>query len=308
MIERNISTHEIKASLGSLGQFAEQLVNQGICIKELNSKEAEMAYRLHDELMLRDLPISSFKRKSAWHEGWNENYNLLRLEHKDALIPKYFGKFPYVRFQKKFYGANLSTEIGFLRTILLNEIEFLIERYAPKRVIEFGCGTGHNLFFLNSWFPNIDYSGTDWAEASSTIIDLAREKFKVTNVTAGSIFNYFSPDMNFEVKSTDLVITVASLEQVGTQHQAFIDFIVAKKPKAVLNIEPEASLLDSDDRFDETSIKYMQKRGYLSGYLAELRAREERGELTILKSMRTSLGSFPMDGYSIILWIPAYVE
>lgn len=296
----------MEEALGDLGHLAKNFVNGGIRVNELSLTELEDAYDLHKELMSRDLPISGFSRQESWKLGWSENFDLLRFNRKDALIPKYFGKYPYVRFKKKFYGSNSETEISFLRTILLNEIEFITKRLAPRRIIEFGCGTGHNLFFLNSWFPNIEYLGTDWTETSKTIINLAREKFEVKNVKAGPVFNYFSPDPSFELNSKDLVVTVASLEQVGTQHKAFIDFLIMKKPLAVLNIEPEALLLDVDDIFDDTSVKYMQKRAYLSGYLAELRERQELGQLEIIKSKRTFLGSFPMDGYSVMLWYPIY--
>jgi len=100
------------------------------------------------------------------------------------------------------------------------------------------------------------------------------------------------------------VMTVASLEQVGSDFGKFLDYLMFVKPDFVLHIEPEADLLNADNPFDQSSIRYMRKRGYLNGLLNDLKSREQLGEIEILTAKRSYMGSFPMDGYSVMAWTP----
>jgi trans-aconitate methyltransferase len=256
--------------------------------------------------MSKSLEISGAKRIVSWEKGWGENLNNLKNHQEDALIPKYFGKYPYVRFKQEFYGAGKNTELIFLRALLLNEIENILTDFLPKNIIEFGCGTGHNLFFLHSKLPKLILIGSDWTSGSAQIIEKAKKTYSVSNIYPGRVFDYFNPDYRFELGSEDLVITVASLEQVGNKHRKFIDYLIKKKPKRILHIEPEPVLLDANNRFDKTSIDYMEKRGYLCDFLLELKSREALGQIRIIKYQRSYFGSFPMDGYSIFVWEPIH--
>lgn len=301
-----ITQTDFEKIFGFLGNFTDKLLANGIQLEVLKKDELESAFLMHKQLMNRTLEVSGPARKKSWQDGWEENLIELQARKKHSLIPKYFGKFPYIRFNQHFFGADKNTELRFLYCILLNEIESVIKNFIPHRIIEFGCGTGHNLFFLSSYFPNLNFLGTDWAKSSAKIVELALKHFGVHNVTSGFTFDYFNPNYNFDLNQNDLVITVASLEQVGETHKPFLDYLISKKPKRVLNIEPESSLLDFNNKVDKTSIDYMSKRGYLSGFLNELKSREAQGQIRILKCQRSYLGSFPMDGYSVFLWEPVH--
>lgn len=274
-------------------------------VEELNLDQEEQAYRAHNNLMLQELPVSGKTRKTSWEYGWGQNFEKLKIGAKDALIPAYFGKYEYIRFQSKFYRTNDPlVELQILRALILGALECYSSDLIMNRVIEFGCGTGHNLFFLANKFRDCQFVGSDWSEASSKIISLAQSIYATPNVFAGPRFDYFNPDINFEVRRTDIVLTVASLEQVGNKFVPFLDYLISNPVRRVINIEPEASLLDSSSRFDSTSLNYMKKRGYLNGFLSELRRREKIGELRILKAIRSPIGSFPFDGYSLFVWEP----
>ena len=44
--------------------------------------------------------------------------------------------------------------------------------------------------------------------------------------------------INIDIEPNSAVITTSALEQVGGDIDSFIDFVLEKKPKRVINIEP----------------------------------------------------------------------
>ena len=300
-----ISSSALVEILEDVGPEFLAFTKGGWDVEELNFEEEEQAYAAHNSLMLKELPVSGTTRKTSWENGWGQNLEKLRAGATNALIPAYFGKYEYIRFQSKFYRTNdRLVELQLLRALILGALECYSSDLVMNRVIEFGCGTGHNLFFLANKFKNCQFVGSDWSDASSKIIRLPRNAYATPNVIAGPRFDYFNPDSNCKVGHGDIVLTVASLEQVGKKFDSFLNYLISNQVRRVINIEPEANLLDSSSRFDLTSLNYMKKRGYLNGFLSELRRREEIGELRILKAVRSPVGSFPFDGYSLFVWEP----
>lgn len=300
----SVSSSSILQIFGYCGVLTTKYLERAIELDPLSEIEKDRAFALHGELLEKPLVKSGEARKDAWNAGWNENFNQLQNSGLEALIPRYFGKFPYVRYKGEFYGADGSTELRFLRTIILNELEHVLSNFEAQNIVEFGCGTGQNLFFLHDLFPNINFLGTDWSSQSQEIIDFAKKKLSIENVSSLPTFDYFKPNFELSLGRNTGVITVASLEQVGADFGKFLDYLIFAKPNFVLHIEPEEDLLNADSPFDQSSIQYMRKRGYLNGLLNELKRREELGEIRILSAKRTDMGSFPMDGYSVMAWTP----
>jgi len=81
-------------------------------------------------------------------------------------------------------------------------------------------------------------------------------------------------------------------------------YLLRNKPSVVVHIEPIPELLDPTNLLDYLSIRYMQKRKYLTGYLDTLRVMEQRGLIKIMEARRSGIGSMFIDGYSIIVWKP----
>ena len=75
-------------------------------------------------------------------------------------------------------------------------------------------------------------------------------------------------------------------------------------PSLVIHVEPIGELLDQNNLMDYLSLEYFKKRNYLSGYLTRLRELESRQEIEIIMAQRSYMGSFFIDGYSIIIWRP----
>lgn len=242
-------------------------------------------------------------RKLVWERGWAEN---LQEFHNTKLIqsltPKYFNKFPIIRWKQQFIEPNSgSMEQDALSLI----IHWLIEEYANgcSGIYEFGCGTGSNLVKIRDFKPDVELWGLDWVQSSQELIRLIAKNTMDSNLHCAN-FNYFEPDKKFIIKDNSAVLTVASLEQTGGNFSEFIDYLLAQGPKVVIHIEPMWDSLNPENLPDYLSIKYMKKRNYLNGlkhYISEL---ERNNQINIMVNKRSYLGSFYVDGYSVLVWEP----
>jgi len=184
-------------------------------------------------------------------------------------------------------------------------VNFITDTYLENftSVYEFGCGTGHNLLRIRSRLPNVNLIGLDWANSSQALIsqiaiDTSDPKFTAEN------FDYFKPNRNLKIMENSAVITVASLEQTGTKFSEFIDYLVEQKPSMVVHIEPMWEPLDETNLMDYLSIKYFEKRNYLNGLQKYIEQLANQGQVEIIKKDRTYVGSFYIDGYSLLIWKP----
>ncbi len=259
--------------------------------KLLNKKEQDKAIiDILDVLLDDSVPFSGAHRHKQWEKGWGEN-----LKDNDV-IPRYFGKYPIQRYKGKFVqGIDDNYEQEMLYTL----VDSLAKKYLSKmeNVYEFGCGTGHNLWRVRKFNPVAILHGFDWTVSSNKIIRSMgwhAEKF-----------DFFKPS-KVKLKKDAGVLTVAALEQTGTNYKKFVSYLLKNKPSVVVHIEPIPELLDPSKLLDYLSIKYMKKRKYLSGYLDYLKALEKKGKIEIIEARRSGVGSFLIDGYSIVVWKPIY--
>jgi hypothetical protein len=255
----------------------------------LNKKEEERAViQILEVLLDKSLPFSGEHRKQQWEKGWAEN-----LESGNG-VPKYFGKYKVNRLNGKFViGKGKNYEREMLYTI----VDSLANKYLKKHkyIYEFGCGTGHNLWRIKKVNPDATLIGCDWAKSSNKMVDA--QGFYSAN------FDFFNPS-DLKLIANSAVYTVAALEQVGTDFKPFVSYLLKNKPSIVIHIEPIPELLDSTKLLDYLSIQYMHKRKYLRGYLTYLEELEKKGKIKILEARRSGIGSFLIDGYSIIVWKP----
>jgi hypothetical protein len=116
------------------------------------------------------------------------------------------------------------------------------------------------------------------------------------------LFDMFLPDLNFSLKPNSAVVTVASLEQLGTGFEKFVHYVVEQKPDIVVHIEPFQDLLNPDNLLDYLSLQYMKKRNYIDGYVQYL---QSSGKAEIIMYERSYIGSLFVDGYTILVWQPS---
>lgn len=258
--------------------------------KLLNKKEEDaVIVKILDVLFDPSLPFSGKHRREQWEKGWGENLK------SGDITPRYFGKHKVNRINQRFVVGNTKK---FEQNMLYSLVDELAYRYLAdkKDIYEFGCGTGHNLLRVQKINKKARLHGFDWTKSSNEIV-------KKLGFDAKQ-FDFFEPDFSIGLQPDSAVYTVAALEQVGTRFEQYIKYLLRNKPSVVVHIEPIPELLDKNNLLDYLSIKYMEKRKYLTGYLDTLRIMEKNGIIKILEARRSGIGSMFIDGYSIIIWKP----
>ena len=251
-------------------------------------EEDQVIIKILDTLLDASLPFSGTHRKQQWEKGWGENLK------SGDITPKYFGKYNVFRINQRFIT---SKDKKFEQKSLYSIVDEMYWKYLhdAKDIYEFGCGTGHNLKRIQK-ISKAKLHGFDWTTSSNKII-------KGLGFDAQN-FDYFEPNFNIGLAENSAILTVASLEQTGTRFERFLGYLIRNKPKIVVHIEPIPELLDETNLLDYLSIKYMQKRKYLTGFLDVLQGMEKQGKIKILEARRSGIGSLYIEGYSIIVWKP----
>src|SRR3989338_1733981 len=246
--------------------------------------------RLVDVLLDPNLVFSGKHRISQWEKGWGQNLGELDKRDKIAAVtPHYFGKYPIVRFNQAFIKP-LSK--NFERNSLYAIQNWLFDKYLKNadNIYEFGCGTGHNLLLAREYNSTANIWGLDWATSSQRIIKKLANALPDDKLF-GHNFNFFAPENKFVIGENSIVYTVAALEQVGSDHGKFVAYLLKNKPKLCFHIEPVGELLDQSQLLDYLSVRYFEKRHYLSGFLENLRRLEKAGKVRIHKAQRSNVGS-----------------
>lgn len=272
---------------------------------EVTSEERDACIKKIVSVLIDDpnLIKAGEERYEQWERGWSENLEkLTNNPDTESIIPHYFGKYGFVRINQRFIKpASKNFEYYTLCVI----VDWIFDKYIrdANSVYEFGCGTGYHLLRARKVNPTANLWGLDWTVASQEIIrKFARED--ICPRLYAHRFDYYNPDMDFVLEKDAIIYTVASLEQVGSRFEKFVDYLLKNKPRLCIHIEPIAELLDADNLLDYLSIEYFKKRNYLSGYLTYLRQLENQDKLTIHRAQRTFIGSLFIEGYSVIVWSP----
>ena len=217
------------------------------------------------------------------------------------MIPKYFAKYKIVRFDNDMYKVdNEKTELNMLRVLQ----HYVYEKYCKNdkfdNIYEFGCGTGHNLLAINKILNEGNFYGFDWSSSPKEIfVNIRKNINKNFNF---DVFDFTEPNNNINIKQNSVVFTFAALEHIGDKHNKFINFFIDNKPKLCIHLEPITELLDNKDILQDLSIRYINKRNYLSNFYTKLKCLSESGDIEILDAKRTTFGSYLIEGYSLIVW------
>jgi hypothetical protein len=274
-----------------------------LTFRHLTSLERDQSLVQIVNVLLSALPKAGAHRQSDWESGWGQNLQDLK-QNSDVskIIPKYFGKYNLVRWRQEIVAPvhkNVEYQMfGFILDWISDE---LLGDFSD--IYEFGAGTGGNLLRFRKRHDVTTLWGLDWVRSSQNIIKLIAERTEDSNIRA-VYFDYLNPDETFLLSDSCAVVTVASLEQIGSKFEPFLNYLMKNSPRLVVHVEPIGELLDQNNLMDYLSIEYAKKRDYLQGFLTRLRELESTKKIEIIRAQRSYMGSFLLDGYSIIVWRP----
>ena len=242
-------------------------------------------------------------RLPQWEKGWLENMEAFQTKKTtEAIIPRYHGKLPLQRWKQNIVKPVTEHFEYKMLSIIVDWVfdSFLSDR---KAILEFGCGPGHHLLRARQFNPSARLVGLDWTKASQRITSRIRAMGIEKNIT-GRNFNFYKPDITLDIPANSGIYTVAALEQVGERFEAFLQFLLCKRPAICVHLEPIDELLDPSHLMDRLSILYFRKRNYLKGFLSRLRELQDKGKIVIHREQRTYIGSFFIEGHSLVVWSP----
>lgn len=247
--------------------------------------------------------IGAPERQTTWEKGWEENlqdfvesgYDLGRL------VPKFIRPNQAIRFNQDYIiPTNPNFELDYLSVFRL----WLFKKYLKEfdNIYEFGCGTGFNLALLARLYPEKRLYGLDFVPASLELVNKIGEVYgwKIT----GHLFNMVSPDDNFRLDNNSAVFTIGAIEQLASNFEAYLQFLLEQSPRLCIDLVPTIELYDESNLPDYLAIKLHRKRGYTENYLTRLRELEAQNRIEILKVERPFIGSLYMEGYTYMVWKP----
>ena len=243
-------------------------------------------------------------RQQVWDRGWAENLEAFAATGfaLESLVPRFIHTQPIGRLNQD-YVRKLNRAFEFQFHDVVRRWLFLEYMSDADRVCEFGAGSSYNLVAFADLAPDLPLVGLDWAESAVALTDMVgRERH--LNLT-GRRFDLLQPDPTFDLAGRSAVLTISALEQLGPRHQAFLHYLLEKRPHVCVHLEPLVELYDPASLVDALAIRYHTARGYLTGFLPRLRELESRRRIEILKVQRMRFGSLYHEAYSCVVWRPA---
>ena len=247
--------------------------------------------------------IGDHKRRDVWNKGWLENLEEYKNSHYNdqKLIPKFIRNNNPVRLNQNYIQpSNPKFELDFIQVYR----QWFLETYFDEfdNIYEFGCGTGFNLVAASEIYPNKYLFGSDFVQSSVDLVnEIARSK-KIN--LEGSLFDMINPNYEYQIRSNSGIFTFGALEQLASNTNNMLDYLIAQQPGICLHTEPAIELYEQDNLSDYLAIKFQGKRGYTKGLLPQLYTLESKGKIKIIKIKRLFFGSLLMEGYNLIIWKP----
>jgi len=277
--------------LGELDQMARDQVLLA-CLK-----------RIRDDKQI----VGDPSRTAVWEKGWRENLDSFSNSGSEgSLVPKFLRAGQPIRWEGEFYTPDAPNfEVQYFDVLR----EYIFSIFAEKgiqEIHEFGAGTGWNLVHAGKRFgPTVRLVGSDFVPSS---VELMRSVSSTLGIPIESrLFDMLNPDLSYEFRepSKSVVFTSGALEQLAGDLEPMIDFIIARKPSLVVNVEPASETYNLDSLVDYLGHWFQSKRGYSSGLIDLLREREAAGKVNVEKIKRLGFGSMMMEGFNLFIWSPA---
>ena len=248
--------------------------------------------------------VGTEERRNTWECGWAENLrNFSKSGNSlNKLVPKFFRSNQVIRFNQDYIKpSNSNFELDYFSVFRL----WFFKKYLKDFdfIYEFGCGSGFNLAVLARLYPKKKLYGLDFVPSSVALADKLGEGYN-WNIS-GHIFDMLNPDESFKIYNNSAVFTIATIEQLASNYEPFLQFILKQSPKLCLHVEPIIELYDENNLVDYLSIKFHKKRHYAEGYLTRLKELETQNMVKVLKTKRLFFGSLYHEAYSYTIWKPS---
>ena len=228
--------------------FSENLLSM---INDIDFNYKELSKEERDNIILEILKkidedsqkIASGGRQETWEKGWYENYNNFVNNNYDlnSLIPKFIRPDQLIRLNRRFINpSNKYFEYDFFRVFRY----WLFKKYFSEfdNIYEFGCGTGMNLVELSNIYPNKNLYGSDFVSSSVKLVNKISEVYELN--LKGFQFDMINPNYDFKIDSNSIVYTFGALEQLGSQTENMLEYLLKNKPKLIIHLEPTVELYD----------------------------------------------------------------
>lgn len=284
-------------------QFSSRLSQINTRYREATAEEFE-EYILYVLKLINSPGITRTLEENlkVWEKGWKESLGSIISDKISLgnLKPKYFRKSKFFRYNKKLVIVD-NPDVEYDLFTMARLLIFTKYLSSSNDIYEFGCGSCQNLMMLSEMFPFKKLYGLDWANASVKIAKLLA-KSRNLNIES-TVFDMMNPSPHVVLKPHSAVFTIHSLEQLGSQHEKLLSFIIAARPSVVLHYEPIVEFYEQDNLLDYLAILYSQKRNYLSGFWTALCDLQKQNKIKILESRRPFLGGVIHEA-SLIIWKP----
>jgi hypothetical protein len=309
MSEKSLTTNDFARLLGqpeqALPPACRDAIAQGDWHYDWVEGEAldELVGGLIDRIRRKDFSIAVPGDKTRWVKGWGENLDqfVASKGDLDALAPKYVRPNMPVRLFRRFaQPVEPNFELNWRRVYQ----QYLFRTYFAdcERIYEFGCGSGGHVSVLAQIYPDKKIVGLDWAEPSCEIVN-NMHRLRGWN-TEGRLFDFYKPDYAIEIPPDSVVMTFAALEQISDSFGPFLDFLLAKRPKLCVFVEPIYEWYDEANFIDHLAMRGHDIRNFLKGLPGALHRLEREGRIEIVKQHRVEFGSLLHEAYSQIIWRP----
>jgi len=242
--------------------------------------------------------------QAVWQRGWDEVAGAMRAAERvdlETLKPQYFHRGVPFRFLGD-YAVPATDYFEYYAGVAVRR-QLLLQAFPGcERLVELGCGTGMNLILAADLFPTARLAGSDWAPAAVDILAIIGGS--LARPVDGYLYNMLTGEGrdSIPIDSGTDVLTVHALEQLGAKAPDVVEWLVAKRPRRCLHIEPIFDFYDRSNPFDDIAARYHIARGYLRGLWPSLKEREARGQVKLLRHGRVSLGNLYHEAYSFVAW------
>jgi hypothetical protein len=248
--------------------------------------------------------IGAEERRAVWERGWREALNdyVDSSYSPSSLVPKFIRPNQPVRLDQRYViPTDARFELNFVR--VLREWMFREFFAEADEIHEFGCGTGFNLVALAEIYPQKRLFGSDFVPASVELVNEIATKMALR--LSARLFDMITPPRDYPLGGDSAIFTFGSLEQLASRFEAFLAFLLERKPRLCVHVEPTVEVYDADNLVDYLAIRFHRQRGYTEGFLPRLQALHAAGQIELLRTTRLHFGSLMMEGYNLMVWRPA---